>query len=140
MNATLSIGQLSQETGVSRDTLRYYERIGLLIPEERTSAGYRQYGRLACDRLRFIKRAQAFGFSLEEISVLTRLRAGSPRSCARVLAILDRKLEELARHLAELNRFHRDLSEYRERCRDAVADADPCPVILEVSRSGERNP
>jgi DNA-binding transcriptional MerR regulator len=130
----LSIGRLAKEARVNRETLRYYERLGLLPPDERTRAGYRLYGARGAERLRFIKRAQAFGFSLEEIRELLSLRPESARSCDRVMAMLDRKLEELAQRIADMRRFHKELSAYRRHCAEAFEDGAACPLILAVSR------
>jgi DNA-binding transcriptional MerR regulator len=135
---TLSIGRLAKEAGVHRETLRYYERIGLLAPDVRSQAGYRLYGARGAQRLRFIKRAQGFGFSLEEIRELLSLRPESARSCDRVMAMLDRKLEELSRRIAEMRRFQKELSTYRSRCAEALEDGAACPLIVDVSRAGKR--
>jgi DNA-binding transcriptional MerR regulator len=134
----LSIGRLAREAGVNRETLRYYERLGLLSPDERTSAGYRLYRARGAERLRFIKRAQGFGFSLEEIRELLSLRPRSARACSRVMAMLDRKLEELARQIAEMRRFRKELSSYRFRCAEALEDGAACPLIVEASHPGKK--
>jgi DNA-binding transcriptional MerR regulator len=131
---SLSIGKLARAAGVNRETLRYYERLGLLPPDERTAAGYRLYGSRGAERLRFIKRAQGFGFSLEEIRELLSLRPQSAKSCDRVMAMLDRKLSELETELAEMRRFHRELSRYRVRCAEALEEGADCPLIVDVSR------
>ena len=130
----LSIGRLAKEAGVNRETLRYYERLGLLSPDERTAAGYRLYGARGAGRLRFIKRAQAFGFSLEEIRELLSLRPESARSCDRVMSMLDRKLEELSKRIEDMRRFHKELLGYRRRCAEALEDGAACPLIVDVSR------
>jgi MerR family mercuric resistance operon transcriptional regulator len=133
-DASLLIGELAQRAGVNRETLRYYERRGLLKPSRRARSGYRVYDTAAAERLRFIKRAQSFGLSLDEISALLRMRPERPASCRNVLQILDRKVEELSKQIADMKRFHRQLSQYRDRCRQAMGEGAPCPVIAEVSR------
>ncbi len=137
-NHSLLIGELASKFGVNRETLRYYERLGLLIPQRRKGSGYRLYDAEAANRLRFIKRAQAYGFSLEQIRELLDLRPESPRSCTRVFAMLDQKLEELAAHIAEMKRFYKQLSQYRSRCNNAMERGEACPVILEVSQPSKR--
>ena len=73
----MKIGQLARLTGVSVGTLRFYEDKGLLVPEHRTEAGYRQYAASAADQVRFIKTAQSLGFSLQEIgAIVPDLREG----------------------------------------------------------------
>ncbi len=129
------IGELAEQAGVNRETLRYYERRGLLQPARRTAAGYRIYNRESVDRLRFIKRAQGFGFSLEEIRDLLAMKPENPQSCNRVMHMLDEKIDDLAERIREMQRFHRQLARYRKRCGQALAEGEACPVIVEVSRS-----
>jgi len=129
------IGQLAERAGVNRETLRYYERIGLLSPARRTASGYRVYDREAAARLHFIKRAQGFGFSLEEIHALLKMKPENPRSCNRVMSMLDGKLDELAAQIREMKRFHRQLAGYRKQCDDALAEGACCPVIMTVAGS-----
>ncbi|MGH9460999.1 MAG: heavy metal-responsive transcriptional regulator [Vicinamibacteria bacterium] len=131
-NDSILIGELAQRAGVHRETLRYYERRGLLT-SRRTASGYRVYRPEAQERLSFIRRAQTFGFTLDEISVLLGLRPDSPRSCRRVLEILDQKVEELARQITEMKRFHRQMSGYRDQCARAIDKGSRCPVIADVS-------
>lgn len=131
------IGELADRAGVSRETLRYYERRGLLKPARRTESGYRVYDRESAARLQFIKRAQGFGFSLDEIGDLLEMKPENPRSCNRVMTMLDNKLEELAAQIREMKRFHQQLAGYRRQCDEALAEGQCCPVILTVARSGE---
>ncbi len=130
----LLIGELAEQSGVNRETLRYYERRGLLSPARRTASGYRVYDGESAARLLFIKRAQAFGFSLEEIRDLLRMKPENPQSCNRVMSMLDGKIKELAERIREMERFHRQLARYRKHCGEALADGESCPVIVEVSR------
>ncbi len=134
------IGELAARAGVNRETLRYYERRGLLKPARRTASGYRIYDGESAARLLFIKRAQGFGFSLEEIRGLLRMKQESPRSCNRVMKMLDSKLEELAAQMREMKRFHQQLTGYRTQCDEALAEGECCPVILTVGRSSESEP
>src|SRR5918996_1857178 len=101
---TLTIGQLAERAGVNIQTVRYYERRGLMPRPARTRAGYRQYRPEAADRLRFIRRAQDLGFSLEEIAELLALRVKHASACATVearardkIALVERKIDELER-------------------------------------------
>lgn len=134
------IGELAEQAGVNRETLRYYERRGLLRPARRTASGYRVYDRELAARVVFIKLAQGFGFSLDEIRELLTMRPESPRSCNRVMNLLDGKFEELAERIRDMQRFHRELAGYRKQCGEALAEGESCPFILEVSRlsGGER--
>ncbi len=128
----LLIGELAARFGVNRETLRYYERRGLLR-SRRTPSGYRLYDDEAVERLAFIRRAQAFGFSLEEIGELLSLNPDSPRSCDRVLKMLDDKLSELARRIEAMQRFHEQLAHYRKQCRVAIEEGEACPLIWDVT-------
>jgi len=97
----LTIGKLARRTGVSINTLVFYERKGLLPAPRRTTSGYRMYAPDHADRVRFIRRAQGLGFSLAEISKLLKLDAGrggraALKWCQRRLADLDRKIREMA--------------------------------------------
>ena len=131
------IGELVEQAGVNRETLRYYERRGLLKPARRTASGYRVYDRESAARLLFIKRAQGFGFSLEEIRDLLAMKPENPQSCNRVMNMLDEKIDELAERIREMRRFHRQLARYRKHCGEALVEGESCPVILEVSRPGK---
>ena len=131
------IGELAERAGVNRETLRYYERRGLLKPARRTASGYRVYDRESAARLLFIKRAQAFGFSLEEIRDLLGMKPENPRSCNRVMNMLDGKIEESTERIREMQRFRRQLTRYRKQCGKALAEGECCPVILEISHPHE---
>ncbi len=105
----LKIGEVSKRSGVGIEALRFYEKSGLLDKPSRTYGGYRVYGAEVLERLAFIKRAQALGFSLEEIGrVLADARKGqSP--CDEVREIVRRRMEELDERLRELQRYRKEL-------------------------------
>ena len=134
------VGELAERAGVNRETLRYYERRGLLEPVRRTAAGYRVYDEESASRLLFIKRAQGFGFTLEEIHNLLEMEPENPRSCNRVMKMLDSKLEELAARIRKMEHFHQQLTGYRKQCDEALAEGACCPVISSVARSSEPEP
>jgi Hg(II)-responsive transcriptional regulator len=120
--------QLAARAGVNVQTLRYYERRGLLPEPVRLASGYRSYDPGAVRLVRFVKRAQQLGFSLEEIDALLDLAAGGPDSCDAARAIAGEKLGELERKIA-------DLSAMRESLRQLVATCDRsrskriCPLL-----------
>jgi len=127
-----SIGELAARTGVSRDTLRYYERLGLLPRAPRTSGGFRLYSPETVDRLRFIQRAQSMGFTLEEIRELVTFDGqGGIKRCQRVRDLLATKLQELDARLSELRAFRRTLRESLELCDRSLAQHanGECPVV-----------
>ncbi len=103
-NDSLLIGELALRAGVNRETLRYYERRGILKPSRRSRSGYRLYGPKAEQRLSFIKRAQGFGFGRDLGTPGP--PAGQPREL-RVLGILDKKIVEIAQQGKEMKRRSR---------------------------------
>jgi DNA-binding transcriptional MerR regulator len=102
MGAGLSIGKMAAMSGLTPDTIRYYERRGLLPPPARTAAGYRQYSEGVVHRLALIRNAQQFGFSLGAITGFLRVREAGGRPCDDVRAAAQRMLEAMETQLAEL--------------------------------------
>jgi DNA-binding transcriptional MerR regulator len=125
----LKIGEVAAQSGVSIDTLRYYERLGLLPKPARTGSGYRLYEARVVDRLAFIRRAQSFGFTLDEIKQLLQLETTDPQTCTRVLKMIEEKLVGLNRQYEEIKRLRHELSAYKAECERAVARGQCCPVI-----------
>lgn len=107
--STYTVSELAKQVGATADTLRYYERIGLLPEPPRTAAGYRQYGPEDAERLRFIKRAQRFGLRLEDIGELLRIREEGLCPCGRTRNLLAERLAELDAELDELRRLREDV-------------------------------
>jgi DNA-binding transcriptional MerR regulator len=102
MGQLFTIGQLANQASVSRDTIRYYERLGLLPRPARTSAGYRQYPPTAVNRLVLVRRAQRFGFSLREIAAFLHVRDSGGKPCRDVRAAAQRRLDAVERQIVEL--------------------------------------
>lgn len=127
------IGELADAAGVSVQTIRYYERLGLLPRPERTPAGYRVFAGDAAARLRFVKQAQALGFSLEEIKEILRLRFVGQSPCECVRGMLQEKLERVERDLAALARFRRTLRQTLRRAQKLPrlphTASTICPII-----------
>jgi MerR family Zn(II)-responsive transcriptional regulator of zntA len=114
---TFRIGELAARSGVTPDTLRYYERLGLLPRAHRSTGGFRLYTREAFDRLRFVKQAQSLGLTLHEIRDLLGYESSAGlKRCRQVRDMLRTKLLELQRKLEELEDFQRTLSGYLDRC------------------------
>jgi Hg(II)-responsive transcriptional regulator len=124
---TLTIGRLAHAAGVGIDTVRFYERAGLLKKPQRTAAGYRLYAESDAARLRFIRRAKALGFSLEEIAELLRLNDGGGRRGA-VRALAEQRLSEIEQKLTELNRMRETLRDLVHQCHGDGPLAG-CPII-----------
>jgi DNA-binding transcriptional MerR regulator len=105
----LRSGELAQLAGVSRDTLRHYERQGLLPAAERSQNGYRQYPAQALDRVRIVRAALGIGFTVEELRGLLRLRDRGHAPCQQVYALAKLKARELKARLREIEALHRAL-------------------------------
>lgn len=123
-----TIGKLASAAGVNAQTIRYYERSGLLHAPERTPGGYRQFGPDELRRLRFIRRAQGVGFSLAEIRELLALRVRNPRSCADVSRRVDAKIAATENKIHELQRLLTSLHGLRASC-GARRRTEDCPVL-----------
>lgn len=111
---SMKIGEVSQETGIGIEALRFYERSGLLGKPSRTSSGYRLYDESVLQRLDFIKKAQTLGFSLDEIKrIIDDARHGTS-PCDDVREIVRRRLEELDRRMQEMKRYRKELAQTLE--------------------------
>lgn len=133
----LTIGALAERCGVSRDTVRFYERERLLSPARRSASGYRLFGEADAARVRFIRRAQATGLTLDDIRELLRAQQlRTPETCRRVAARLKERIDVLDRKIAELKAFRRELAQGLAQCEEG---AESCPVVLNFARdnSGE---
>lgn len=126
--AAMTIGELAARAGVGVETVRFYERRGLLAPPPRTGAGYRQYPHESVALLRFIQRAKELGFSLGEIGELISLRPGPGVACAEVRARADAKIADIDARLRDLARIRASLAELSEACA-AGGDGNDCPIL-----------
>lgn len=131
----MTIGQLAKQAGVNVDTIRYYERNGLLPPPARRASGYREYGRGDLDRLRFIARAKDLGFSLAEIDELLSLSAD--RDVAGVKRRAVQRLAQVERKIEELKRVRRGLQALIEAC-PGHGPLESCPIVAALSSEERR--
>ncbi len=120
------IGDVVRLTGLSADTLRYYEKIGLLPPVGRAASGVRLYGARDLSRLRFIQRAKSMNFSLDEIARLLEMREDPRHARDDVRGLTLRKLEEIEAHMAQLRTLRDELTLLVNLCRGSEAG---CPII-----------
>lgn len=125
---TFKIGRLARECGVSIDTIRYYERERLLAPPPRTPAGYRLYGADAVAKLRFIRHAQALGFTLGEIGELLALKRTPGSTCSDVRTRAQVKISDIAGRIAALDRMRATLEGLAAGCPGDAPVAD-CPIL-----------
>ena len=121
-----TIAALASNAGVNVETVRYYQRRGLMPEPQRPVGGVRRYADADAERLRFIKRAQAMGFKLEEIKGLLKLR--QRRSCRATRDLAVAKLRLIEANIHELEQLHAELSRLVAEC-DANAEDSRCPVI-----------
>ncbi|HEY2643884.1 MAG TPA: MerR family DNA-binding protein [Galbitalea sp.] len=128
---SLGIGQLAKRGGVGIDTVRYYERNGLLEPRGRLASGYRRYGELEVARLRFIRRAQALGFTLKEVKELLALSA--QRDVGRVKRSAQAKLRDVETRIADLVRVRDGLATLIDACPGHGRAAD-CPILRALTQ------
>lgn len=141
MKTELLVGELAKVAGVTADTIRFYEKHGLLPEPARTGAGYRLYDRQALRRVRFIRQAQSIGFSLAEIRRILNLRGGGAETCRCVVSIAEATLEETERKIRELRQLRDSLRSHLERwkgelpCDDMAGEF--CALIEETMDSSE---
>jgi MerR family transcriptional regulator, mercuric resistance operon regulatory protein len=138
MEATgrIAIGALSRRTGTNIETIRYYERVGLLPLPARSPGGYRLYGGAHLKRLMFVRRARALGFSIGEIRTLLRLADERRRPCSEVRVVAETHLSDVRARIADLKRIERVLDATVAGCaRGRRAD---CPLIEALSISAPR--
>ena len=126
-HAPMKIGRLSNMTGVSIDTIRYYEQRGLIPIAERSESGYRQYSVDDVKRLKFIVQAKELGFTLEETGQLLAIRSDG-RACAEVRAVAEAKADEISSRIRKLSRMHQILLNLAEQC-EKSSDSDSCPIL-----------
>jgi MerR family transcriptional regulator, mercuric resistance operon regulatory protein len=131
MSSNLTIGKVAQAAGVNVETIRYYERLGLLRRPVRPPRGVRRYADDTVARVRFIKRAQELGFSLAEIGRLLELQEA--QSCAAARSLAAEKLALVAARLKDLERMRGVLTELIGRC-DARRGKVSCPIIESLQR------
>ncbi len=135
---TYSIGEVARRSGVKIETIRFYERSGLLAPPPRTAGGHRVYGSAAAQRLNFIRRARELGFTLAQVRELLALADERGATCAEVERLARDHLAEVRGRIADLSRMDVVLSDLVTHC---AGDTVPeCPILeaLFDERRGDR--
>jgi len=128
----MRIGELARRASVAIDTVRYYEREGLLSPAARQASGYRSYGEGELKRLRFIRRAKALGFSLDEVRAL--LTLSDEHNVAKVKLAAQARLDDLEQRIAELQRIGAGLRSLIAAC-PGHGRADGCPILNALTQA-----
>lgn len=136
--STLTIGRLAQASGVNVETIRYYERRGILPPPPRRESGYRQYSPDYIAWIRFIKRAQTLGFSLAESAELLALQVESHAVCNDVQQRTQAKIDEIEQKIQTLQRIQQTLMRLRESCASQTS-TEMCPILTALAgEEGDR--
>ena len=143
MNQAARIGQVAHETGVSIDTIRFYEKQGLLKRSPRSAGGFRLFSRGDIETLKFVRKAQELGFSLHEIRELLTLRAEHVPPCSHVRELLEQKLTAVGQKITELQNLERSLRYALRKCRRELKTAtvghqESCPVLDEINQAAHR--
>ena len=133
MAELITIGKVADRTGCNIETIRYYEKEGLLPEPPRSSGGHRLYSQSLVERLVFIRRARELGFSILEIKQLHSIVDGEVVSCERVKSIADDHLEDINQKIIDLKRMQTILSELSHQC--SGRDVPDCPIISALQGS-----
>jgi Cd(II)/Pb(II)-responsive transcriptional regulator len=128
----LTIGALAHRLQCQTETIRFYEKEGLLPPPARSGGNYRLYGQLHLERLAFIRRCRSLDMTLDEIRVLLQLRDKPADNCMAVSSVLDEHIRHVADRIDELSTLQRQLHDLRQLC--ASADQQGCGILKELAR------
>lgn len=141
MKKGLYIGEVAKKAQVSIDTIRYYEKLGLLPKPIRTNSGYRIYSLDTLERITFVRQAQALNLSLSEIAEIVKLH-NDRSACLTVQSLLEQKIEEVDQRLSTLNQFRQTLMGYLSECRSTLAEEmnSCCPVLEDINHPSETFP
>ena len=134
-----TISELAQSLGLRPDTLRYYDRLGLLSPSERSTAGYRLYDEAAYERLQFIRGAQRMGLRLSDIRELLDVRDRGQCPCGHTRVLGARRIAEVNAEIRELSAIRRQLLDLRKRNEECIeASPEEWSCVSGISKGGER--
>ena len=130
----MKIGELSRKTGVAIETIRYYEREGLLTPPTRSEGNFRQYTPGHTDRLLFIRHSRQLGMALDEIRLLLRFKDAPDENCEDVNTLIDEHIDHVSARIKELHLLEQQLQALRQRCQTAQ-DTAHCGILQGLSHS-----
>ena len=129
----MKIGELGQRTGVDVETIRYYEKVGILPEPARTEGNYRHYNEQHVDRLSFVRHCRALDMTLDEIRVLLQFRDTPESNCGQVNQLLDEHIGHVTTRIAALTGLEKELRKLRRQCRKAQKAKD-CGILVGISR------
>jgi len=127
--AGLAIGQLAKAGNVNIDTVRYYERKNLLLPDARTQSGYRQYSQGSVRRLRFIRKAQGLGFSLKEIGKMLDISSRTDSECGNIKQYAERKIDDIQARISDLQKIRAGLKQIAQACPGGDSPLENCTIL-----------
>lgn len=130
----MKIGAVAKQAGCTVETVRYYEREGLLPSPERGGNNYRVYGKRHLDSLRFIRNCRMLEMTLEEIRALMHLKLDTQRECGEVNAILDEHIAHVSERIERLEQLRQQLQTLRGRC-DRVQSTKSCAILIELAQT-----
>src|SRR5215207_5297463 len=125
----MTIGDLAKASGVHLETIRYYERIGLIRKPERTTSGYRSYKAADLERLRFIRCARELGFGIEKVRTLLVLQETSDAPCEQARGIAQERIEAIDAEIRQLLEMKETLRRVMEHCLADPSPTDTCPIL-----------
>lgn len=139
----VKIGEALKETGLSVDTIRFYEKEGLLKRSTRTEGGFRLFGQREIDALKFIRKAQELGFSLQEVRELLFLQGDGIESCEHVRELLEQKVAGVRGKIDALRKLQRGLERALRQCERVLGETGPtheggCPVLKKLGTTKGR--
>lgn len=132
--STISVGMLAKKSGINQETVRYYEKIGLMPKPKRRESRYRYYDENDLERLNFIVRAKELGFTLKEIKELLAMRIDADTKCADMKNLAERKIADIKRRISDLQSISDHLRLLSEQCTDGEVSLDECPVVKALGR------
>jgi len=135
----MHIGELASRADCRVETIRYYEKAGLLPKPNRTGGNYRLYGREHAERLRFIRHCRSLDMTLEEIRALLKFRDAPTENCGAVNALLDEHIEHVANRISELQKLERQLKSLRKLCA-SIRPAKHCKILHELAGRVAQSP
>lgn len=133
----MRIGELAKGTGTQSETIRYYERVGLMPEGGRTESNYRIYGEAHARRLAFIRHCRSLDMTLEEIRTLLRFKDAPEENCDRVNTLLDERIEHVAARITELRALQQELRDLREQCGGASRAAAACGILSGLDQAAK---
>lgn len=126
---TMKVGELAKKAGINLETMRYYERIGLMPKPNRKESGYRYYDETDLARVRFIVRSKELGFTLKETKELLSMRIDSDTKCEDVKDLAQRKITDIQMRIKDLESIASHLQSLVNQCTDGQMSLEECPIV-----------